>query len=160
MLFRSGSVTRSAASTVTGNRVTVNALSRGTATVTAKADNGQSYSMDLTVAGEGDVRIDLTVGETWSKTMPGQVLSSYSHDDEVAKVNVTSKRDLKGELTTSMTKGTAYYIVNSEGKYLDANAEWVDDADNAAQWTWIDNNSSWIPSHKGYYLKSGDAWLY
>ena len=51
-------------------------------------------------------------------------------------------------------------IVNSEGKYLDANAEWVDDADNAAQWTWIDNNSSWIPSHKGYYLKSGDAWLY
>lgn len=155
-----GSVTRSAASTVTGNRVTVNALSRGTATVTAKADNGQSYSMDLTVAGEGDVRIDLTVGETWSKTMPGQVLSSYTHDDEVAKVNVTSKHDLKGELTMSMTVGTAYYIVNSEGKYLDANAEWVDDADNAAQWTWIDNNSSWIPSHKGYYLKSGDAWLY
>lgn len=35
-----GSVTRSAASTVTGNRVTVNALSRGTATVTAKTDNG------------------------------------------------------------------------------------------------------------------------
>lgn len=155
-----GSVTRSAASTVTGNRVTVNALSRGTATVTAKTDDGQSYSMDLTVAGENDVRIDLTVGETWSKTMPGQVLSSYTHDDEVAKVNVTSKHDLKGELTTSMTVGTAYYIVNSEGKYLDANAEWVDDADNAAQWTWIDNNSSWIPSHKGYYLKSGDAWLY
>ena len=152
-----GSVTRSAASTVTGNRVTVNALSRGTATVTAKADNGQSYSMDLTVAGEGDVRIDLTVGETWSKTMPGQVLSSYSHDDEVAKVNVTSKRDLKGELTTSMTKGTAYYIVNSEGKYLDANAEWVDDADNAAQWTWISHR-------KGFYLdlnpKGNETWLY
>ena len=152
-----GSVTRSAASTVTGNRVTVNALSRGTATVTAKADNGQSYSMDLTVAGEGDVRIDLTVGETWSKTMPGQVLSSYTHDDDVAKVNVTSKHDLKGELTMSMTVGTAYYIVNSEGKYLDANAEWVDDADNAAQWTWISYR-------KGFYLdlnpKGSETWLY
>lgn len=152
-----GSVTRSAASTVTGNRVTVNALSRGTATVTAKADNGQSYSMDLTVAGEGDVRIDLTVGETWSKTMPGQVLSSYTHDDDVAKVNVTSKHDLKGELTMSMTVGMAYYIVNSEGKYLDANAEWVDDADNAAQWTWISYR-------KGFYLdlnpKGSETWLY
>ena len=40
---------------------------KSSATVTAEADNGQSYSMDLTVAGEGDVRIDLTVGETWSK---------------------------------------------------------------------------------------------
>lgn len=156
-----GSVTRSAASTVTGNRVTVNALSRGTATVTAKADNGQSYSMDLTVAGEGDVRIDLTVGETWSKTMPGQVLSSYTHDDDVAKVNVTSKHDLKGELTMSMTVGTAYYIVNSEGKYLDANAEWVDDADNAAQWSWIHYNSLF---NKAYYLdlnpKGSETWLY
>lgn len=152
-----GSVTRSAASTVTGNRVTVNALSRGTATVTAEADNGQSYSMDLTVAGEGDVQIDLTVGETWSKTMPGQVLSSYTHDDEVAKVNVTSKHDLKGELTMSMTVGTAYYIVNSEGKYLDANAEWVDNANDAAQWTWISYR-------KGFYLdlnpKGSETWLY
>ena len=152
-----GSVTRSAASTVTGNRVTVNALSRGTATVTAKTDDGQTYSMDLTVAGEDDVQVDLTVGETWSKTMPGQVLSSYTHDDEVAKVNVTSKHDLKGELTMSMTVGTAYYIVNSDGKYLNANAEWVDDADNAAQWTWISYR-------KGFYLdlnpKGSETWLY
>lgn len=152
-----GSVTRSAASTVTGNRVTVNALSRGTATVTAKVDDGQTYSMNLTVTGENDVQVDLTVGETWSKTMPGQVLSSYTHDDDVAKVNVTSKHDLKGELTMSMTVGTAYYIVNSEGKYLDANAEWVDDADNAAQWTWISHR-------KGFYLdlnpKGNETWLY
>ena len=152
-----GSVTRSAASTVTGNRVTVHALSRGTATVTAKVDDGQTYSMNLTVTGENDVQVDLTVGETWSKTMPGQVLSSYTHDDDVAKVNVTSKHDLKGELTMSMTVGTAYYIVNSEGKYLDANAEWVDDADNAAQWTWISHR-------KGFYLdlnpKGNETWLY
>ena len=152
-----GSVTRSAASTVTGNRVTVNALSRGTATVTAKADNGQSYSMDLTVAGENDVQINLTVGETWSTVVPGQDLSNSTHGDDVAKVDVTCKNDLMGEPTTSMTVGTAYYIVNSEGKYLDADANWVADAQKAAQWTWISYS-------KGFYLdlnpKGSGTWLY
>ena len=151
-----GGMTRSAESTVTANRVTVKALARGNATVTATV-NGQTYSMDLTVTGENDMQVNLTVGETWSKTMLGQALSSYTHDDEVAKVNVTSKRDLKGETTTSMTAGTAYYIVNSEGKYLDANAKWVDNAENAAQWTWISHN-------KGFYLdlssKGNEKWLY
>lgn len=151
-----GGVTRSAESTVTANRVTVKALARGTATVTATV-NGQTYSMDLTVTGENDVQVNLTVGKTWSKTMLGQALSSYTHDDEVAKVDVTCKNDLKGETTTSMTAGTAYYIVNSEGKYLDANAKWVDNAENAAQWTWISHN-------KGFYLdlssKGNEKWLY
>lgn len=151
-----GGVTRSAESTVTANRVTVKALARGTATVTATV-NGQTYSMDLTVTGENDMQVNLTVGETWSKTMLGQALSSYTHDDEVAKVNVTSKRDLKGELTTSMTAGAAYYIVNSEGKYLDANAKWVDNAQKAAQWTWTSYSY-------GFYLSLKNAnketWLY
>lgn len=152
-----GSVTRSAASTVTGNRVTVNALLRGTATVTAKVDDGQSYSMDLTVAGENDVQINLTVGETWSTVVPGQDLSNSTHGDDVAKVDVTCKNDLMGEPTTSMTVGTAYYIVNSEGKYLDADANWVADAQKAAQWTWISYS-------KGFYLdlnpKGSGTWLY
>lgn len=157
-----GSVTRSAASTVTGNRVTVNALSRGTATVTAKADNGQSYSMDLTVAGEGDVQVDLTVGETWSTTVLRKNLSNQSDiNNSTAKVDIVCKQQRFGEFATSMTKGTAYYIVNSEGKYLDANAEWVDDADNAAQWAWV-YNSNLI--HRAYYLdlnpKGDETWLY
>ena len=157
-----GSVTRSAASTVTGNRVTVNALSRGTATVTAKADNGQSYSMDLTVAGENDVRIDLTVGETWSTTVLRKNLSNQSNiNNSTAKVDIVCKQQRFGEFATSMTKGTAYYIVNSEGKYLDANAEWVDDADNAAQWAWVYNSNIF---HRAYYLdlnpKGSETWLY
>ena len=157
-----GSVTRSAASTVTGNRVTVNALSRGTATVTAKADNGQSYSMDLTVAGEGDVQVDLTVGETWSTTVLRKNLSNQSNiNNSTAKVDIVCKQQRFGEFATSMTKGTAYYIVNSEGKYLDANAEWVDDADNAAQWSWIYYNGLF---NKAYYLdlnpKGKGTWLY
>lgn len=157
-----GSVTRSAASTVTGNRVTVNALSRGTATVTAKADNGQSYSMDLTVAGEGDVQVDLTVGETWSTTVLRKDLSNQSNiNNSTAKVDIVCKQQRFGEFATSMTQGAAYYIVNSEGKYLDANAEWVDDADNAAQWAWVYYNSFF---NKAYYLdlnpKGSETWLY
>lgn len=157
-----GSVTRSAASTVTGNRVTVNALSRGTATVTAKADNGQSYSMDLTVAGENDVQVDLTVGETWSTTVLRKDLSNQSNiNNSTAKVDIVCKQQRFGEFATSMTEGTAYYIVNSEGKYLDANAEWVDDADNAAQWAWVYNSSIF---HRAYYLdlnpKGSETWLY
>lgn len=157
-----GSVTRSAASTVTGNRVTVNALSRGTATVTAKADNGQSYSMDLTVAGENDVQVDLTVGETWSTTVLRKNLSNQSNiNNSTAKVDIVCKQQRFGEFATSMTEGAAYYIVNSEGKYLDANAEWVDDADNAAQWSWIYYNSLF---NKAYYLdlnpKGSETWLY
>lgn len=142
--------------------MTVNALSRGTATVTAKADNGQSYSMDLTVAGEGDVRIDLTVGETWSTTVLRKNLSNQSNiNNSTAKVDIVCKQQRFGEFATSMTKGTAYYIVNSEGKYLDANAEWVDDADNAAQWSWIYYNGLF---NKAYYLdlnpKGNGTWLY
>lgn len=157
-----GSVTRSAASTVTGNRVTVTALSRGTATVTAEADNGQSYSMDLTVAGEGDVQVDLTVGETWSTTVLRKNLSNQSNiSNSTAKVDIVCKQQRFGEFATSMTEGAAYYIVNSEGKYLDANAEWVDDADNAAQWSWIYYNSLF---NKAYYLdlnpKGSETWLY
>lgn len=157
-----GSVTRSAASTVTGNRVTVNALSRGTATVTAKADNGQSYSMDLTVAGEGDVQVDLTVGETWSTTVLRKDLSNQSNiNNSTAKVDIVCKQQRFGEFATSMTQGAAYYIVNSEGKYLDANAEWVDDADNAAQWAWVYNSNIF---HRAYYLdlnpKGDETWLY
>ena len=60
-----------------------------------------------------------------------------------------------------MTEGAAYYIVNSEGKYLDANAEWVDDADNAAQWAWVYNSNIF---HRAYYLdlnpKGSETWLY
>lgn len=142
-----GSVTRSAASTVTGNRVTVNALSRGTATVTAKADNGQSYSMDLTVAGEGDVQVDLTVGETWSTTVRGQDLSGYATDNNVAKVDVSCVK-APGVPATSVVANTSYYIQNSDGNYLDINAKWVKNYNSAVPWTWDGKHLS----HNGKYV--------
>lgn len=148
-----GSVTRSAASTVTGNRVTVNALSRGTATVTAKADNGQSYSMDLTVAGENDVQVDLTVGETWSKTMRREDLSGYTQDNDVAKVDVTCVK-APGVPAASVAKNAAYYIQNSDGNYLDINANWVKNYKSAVPWTWDGKRLS----HNGKYVYMNWNW--
>lgn len=142
-----GSVTRSAASTVTGNRVTVTALSRGTATVTAKVDNGQSYSMNLTVTGENDVQVDLTVGETWSTTVRGQDLSGYATDNNVAKVDVSCVK-APGVPATSVVANTSYYIQNSDGNYLDINAKWVKNYNSAVPWTWDGKHLS----HNGKYV--------
>lgn len=142
-----GSVTRSAASTVTGNRVTVNALSRGTATVTAKVDDGQTYSMDLTVTGENDVQVDLTVGETWSTTVRGQDLSGYATDNNVAKVDVSCVK-APGVPATSVVANTSYYIQNSDGNYLDINAKWVKNYNSAVPWTWDGKHLS----HNGKYV--------
>lgn len=158
-----GSVTRSAASTVTGNRVTVNALSRGTATVTAKADNGQSYSMDLTVAGEGDVQVDLTVGETWSTTVRGQDLSNQvgEFDDNIAELDVSCVKDPWKQVLQPVS-GESYYIRNSDGKYLDANANWVSDYHNAVQWKWDFNsvlNNSLSYDGKHIYMSSDWQWV-
>lgn len=158
-----GSVTRSAASTVTGNRVTVNALSRGTATVTAKADNGQSYSMDLTVAGEGDVRIDLTVGETWSTTVRGQDLSNQvgEFDDNIAELDVSCVKDPWKQVLQPVS-GKSYYIRNSDGKYLDANANWVSDYHNAVQWKWTFNqvvNNTLSYDGKHIYMSGDWQWV-
>ncbi len=155
-----GSVTRSAASTVTGNRVTVNALSRGTATVTAKVDDGQTYSMDLTVAGEGDVQINLTVGETWSTTVRGQDLSNQvgEFDDNIAELDVSCVKDPWKQVLQPVS-GESYYIRNSDGKYLDANANWVSDYHNAVQWKWdfnqVLNNSL---SYDGKHIYMSDDW--
>lgn len=142
-----GSVTRSAASTVTGNRVTVTALSRGTATVTAKVDNGQSYSMDLTVTGENDVQVDLTVGETWSTTVRGKDLSGYATDNNVAKVDVSCVK-APGVPATSVVANTSYYIQNSDGNYLDIDAKWVKNYNSAVPWTWDGKRLS----HNGKYV--------
>lgn len=158
-----GSVTRSAASTVTGNRVTVNALSRGTATVTAKADNGQSYSMDLTVAGEGDVQVDLTVGETWSTTARGQDLSNQvgEFDDNIAELDVSCVKDPWKQVLQPVS-GKSYYIRNSDGKYLDANANWVSDYHNAVQWKWTFNqvvNNTLSYDGKHIYMSGDWQWV-
>lgn len=158
-----GSVTRSAASTVTGNRVTVNALSRGTATVTAKVDDGQTYSMDLTVAGEGDVQINLTVGETWSTTVRGQDLSNQvgEFDDNIAELDVSCVKDPWKQVLQPVS-GKSYYIRNSDGKYLDANANWVSDYHNAVQWKWTFNqvvNNTLSYDGKHIYMSGDWQWV-
>ena len=141
-----------------GSSVTATANDRGTATVTATTENGKALTTTLTVTGEGDQQINLTVGETWSTTVRGQDLRNQvaGGDNSIASIDVTCKQeqvDAPGAPATSMVRNTAYYIQNSDGKYLDANANWVDNADDAVQWKWT---RSW----GSYYLKSGDNYLY
>lgn len=141
-----GGMTRSAESTVTANRVTVKALARGTATVTATV-NGQTYSMDLTVTGENDMQVNLTVGETWSKTVHGKDLSGYATDNNVAKVDVSCVK-APGVPATSVVANTSYYIQNSDGNYLDIDAKWVKNYNSAVPWTWDGKRLS----HNGKYV--------
>lgn len=55
---------------------------------------------------------------------------------------------------TSVSYGTAYYIQNSNGEYLDKDANWVADSTSAAKWTW---DSSWDGSYS--YLSCDGSYL-
>lgn len=143
-----------------GSTVTATASDRGTATVTATTENGKALTTTLTVTGEGDEQVTIKVNETWTKTVRGQDLRNQvtGGDNSIANINVTCKQeqvDAPGAPATSMTEGASYYIKNNEGKYLNKSAKWVDNADDAAQWQWINYGS------KGYYLKLDSThWLY
>lgn len=143
-----------------GSSVTATANDRGTATVTATTANGKALTTTLTVTGEGDEQVTINVNETWTKTVRGQDLRDQvtGGDNSIANINITCKQeqvDAPGAPATSMTEGASYYIKNNEGKYLNKDAKWVDNADEAAQWQWINYGSS------GYYLKLDSThWLY
>lgn len=143
-----------------GSSVTATANDRGTATVTATTANGKALTTTLTVTGEGDEQVTINVNGTWTKTVRGQDLRDQvtGGNDSIANINVTCKQeqvDAPGAPATSMTEGASYYIKNNEGKYLNKNAKWVDNADEAAQWQWINYGS------RGYYLKLDNThWLH
>ena len=143
-----------------GSSVTATANDRGTATVTATTANGKALTTTLTVTGEGDEQVTINVNETWTKTVRGQDLRDQvtGGDNSIANINITCKQeqvDAPGAPATSMTEGASYYIKNNEGKYLNKDAKWVDNADEAAQWQWIYYGS------RGYYLKLDSThWLY
>lgn len=143
-----------------GSSVTATANDRGTATVTATTANGKALTTTLTVIGEGDEQVTINVNGTWTKTVRGQDLRDQvtGGNDSIANINVTCKQeqvDAPGAPATSMTEGASYYIKNNEGKYLNKNAKWVDNADEAAQWQWINYGS------RGYYLKLDNThWLH
>lgn len=107
-----------------------------------------------------DEKVEVPVGSDWTKTIKNVDLSGRvgGYDQNVAKVTVSYDKQDGGVTVspvTSVSSGTAYYIQSSDGKYLDKDANWVDDPASAAQWTCTDSGST------GYYfLKNGSSYLY
>lgn len=109
---------------------------------------------------DGVIEVEVPVGSDWTKTIKNVDLSGQvgDYDQNVAKVTVSYDKQDGGVTVSpvaSVSSGTAYYIQSSDGKYLDKDANWVDDPASAAQWTCTDSGST------GYYfLKNGSSYLY
>lgn len=138
---------------ITGSRVEAVATGKGTATITATVGT-KAYTMKLTVADPNEVTVEVPAGSDWTTTVKDVDLRNQvgDYDESVAKVKVSyDKKD--GGITvtpvTSVSDGTAYYIQNSNGEYLDKDANWVADSASAAEWTW-----------DGYYLSCDGSYLY
>ena len=137
---------------ITGSRVEAVANGKGTATITATVGT-KAYTMKLTVADPNEVTVEVPAGSDWTTTVKDVDLRNQvgDYDESVAKVKVSyDKKD--GGITvtpvTSVSSGTAYYIQNSNGEYLDKDANWVADSTSAAEWTWDD-----------YYLSCDGSYL-
>lgn len=106
-----------------------------------------------------DEKVEVPVGSDWTKTIKNVDLSGRvgGYDQNVAKVTVSYDKQDGGVTVspvTSVSSGTAYYIQSSDGKYLDKDANWVDDPTSAAEWTCTEQYSGY------YYLKNGSSYLY
>ena len=138
---------------ITGSRVEAVATGKGTATITATVGT-KTYTMKLTVADPNEVTVEVPAGSDWTTTVKDVDLRNQvgDYDERVATVKVSyDQKD--GGITvtpvTSVSDGTAYYIQNSNGEYLDKDANWVADSASAAEWTW-----------DGYYLSCDGSYLY
>ena len=111
--------------------------------------------MELMDAYKNHETIELVEGKTWDGSLPGNLaLVDDELNTSIADVTVEAQ-EIKGdsydkmEPVTNVTSGTAYYIQSSDGKYyLDSDADWVEDTNSAALWTW-----------DGTYLKRGSNYL-
>lgn len=144
---------------ITGSRVEAVATGKGTATITATVGT-KTYTMKLTVADPNEVTVEVLAGSNWTTTVKDVDLRNQvgDYDESVAKVKVSyDKKD--GGITvtpvTSVSDGTAYYIQNSNGEYLDKNANWVADSASAAQWTW---DGDYLSCDGSYLRYSSSKW--
>ena len=144
---------------ITGSRVEAVATGKGTATITATVGT-KTYTMKLTVADPNEVTVEVPAGSDWTTTVKDVDLRNQvgDYDESVAKVKVSyDKKD--GGITvtpvTSVSYGTAYYIQNSNGEYLDKDANWVADSTSAAQWTW---DGDYLSCDGSYLRYSSGKW--
>ena len=144
---------------ITGSRVEAVATGKGTATITATVGT-KAYTMKLTVADPNEVPVEVPAGSDWTTTVKDVDLRNQvgDYDESVAKVKVSYDQKDGGITVTPVTSvsyGTAYYIQNSNGEYLDKDANWVADSTSAAKWTW----DNYYLSCDGSYLRySSGKW--
>ena len=101
--------------------------------------------------------ITVNVGGTATDVIEGGQYTADKTDLSEAIATVTTKGEsVPGgtvfEAVTSITDGTAYYIRNTSGQYLTANAQWSDSLASAAQWTATSRSG-------GYRLSNGNTYL-
>lgn len=148
---------------ITGTSVTAKAVGKGSATVTATTASDKKYTIDLEVTDKvyEERSITITVGQTQTDTIVNKDYSGSYTTDEPDIATVVSaeytKTDGKSEFVpaSSVSSNTGYYIKSSDGKYLDANAKWVDDIDKAVAWTL---KTSYY-GNADYYLQNGSSYL-
>ena len=101
--------------------------------------------------------ITVNVGGTATDFIEGGQYTADKTDLSEAIATVTTKGEsVPGgtvfEAVTSITGGTAYYIRNTSGQYLTANAQWTDSLASAAKWTATSRSG-------GYRLSNGNTYL-
>lgn len=107
--------------------------------------------------GTGDVvPVELTVGGRKEFSQTGDAQKTTNEDTTVATVTLTPVygTEMKETPLTSLNSTTSFYIKNSEGKYLNESAQWVDDYLDAIKWVYY--NTSYI----GNYLENANPTFY
>ncbi len=107
--------------------------------------------------GTGDVvPVELTVGGRKEFSQTGDAQKTQTEDTTVATVTLTPVygTEMKETPLTSLNSTTSFYIKNSEGKYLNESAQWVDDYLDAIKWVYY--NTSYI----GNYLENANPTFY
>lgn len=130
--------------TLRAQRVTVTPVAgaSGTATITAADDDGHSADFPIEVVNSSattGVTVELKVGDTSKPyTVEGDVtgqVDETGYDSKVATYNLV-KNSATGETVVTEPVGKPFYIKSQAGKYLDETANWKDNIQNAAQWTY------------------------
>ena len=143
-------------STKTIEGYTKNTIDAFGARVKDYIDNGGTTDPTPT-PGTGDVvPVELTVGGRKEFSQTGDAQKTQTEDTTVATVTLTPVygTEMKETPLTSLNSTTSFYIKNSEGKYLNESAQWVDDYLDAIKWVYY--NTSYI----GNYLENANPTFY
>lgn len=143
------------ASVITKTADTISAFG-GTLPTVDSITNGGTTDPTPT-PGTGDVvPVELTVGGRKEFSQTGDAQKTQTEDTTVATVTLTPVygTEMKETPLTSLNSTTSFYIKNSEGKYLNESAQWVDDYLDAIKWVYY--NTSFI----GNYLENANPTFY